>query len=99
MSRPMLKLIMAVAATALTVAIMPSNVVQARGLRIGIGGGPIGVVRSVASMVALRHMHGRHAARIRMANGRMPTDQATRSMPPVDMTRGADWIVRPVARL
>ena len=73
--------------------------VAARGLRIGIGGGPIGVVRSVASMVALRHMHGRHATRIRMANGRMPTDQAARSMPPVDMSRGPDWIARPVARL
>ena len=99
MSRPMSKLIMAVAATALTVAIMPSNTVQARGLRIGIGGGPIGVVRSVASMIALRHMHGRHAARIRMANDRMPTDQAARALAPVDMTRGPDWIVRPVARL
>ena len=73
--------------------------VEARGLRIGIGGGPIGVVRSVASMVALRHMHGRHATRIRMANGRMPTDQATRSIPPVDMTGSPDWIARPVARL
>ena len=73
--------------------------VEARGLRIGIGGGPIGVVRSVASMVALRHMHGRHATRIRMANGRMPTEQAPRSMPPVDMTRSPDWIARPVSRL
>jgi hypothetical protein len=77
---------------------LPSPV-EARGLRIGIGGGPIGVVRSVASMIALRHMHGRHAARIRMANDRMPADQAARSMPPVDMTRGPDWIARPVARL
>jgi hypothetical protein len=73
--------------------------VEARGLHIGIGGGPIGVVRSVASMIALRHVHGRHAARIRMANDRMPTDQAARSMPRVDMTRGPDWIARPVARL
>ena len=43
--------------------------VEARGLRIRIGGGPIGVVRSVAGrMLALRGMHGRHAARARMAN-------------------------------
>ncbi len=76
-----------------------SSAAEARGLHIGIGGGPIGVVRSVASMVALRHMHGRHATRIRMANDRMPTDQAARSMPPIDMTRGPDWIARPVARV
>jgi hypothetical protein len=44
-------------------------------------------------------MHGRHGTRIRMASDRMPTDQAARSMPPVDMTRGPGWIVRPVARL
>jgi hypothetical protein len=99
MSRPMSKLIMAVAATALTAAIVPSNTVQARGLRIGIGGSPIGAVRSVASMVALRHMHGRHAERIRMAGDRMPAGQAARAMPSVDISRGPGWIVRPVARI
>jgi hypothetical protein len=99
MSRPMSKLIMAVAATALTVAIMPSNPVQARGLRIGIGGGPIGVVRSVASVIALRHGHGRHGTRIRMTNDRMANEEAARSSQRLDITRGPDWIVRPVARV
>ena len=99
MPRAMSKLIMAVAATALTVAIVPSNAVQARGLHIGIGGGPIGVVRSVASMIALRHAHGRHAARMRMANDRMAGEEAARSSQRADMTRSPDWIARPVARL
>jgi LTXXQ motif family protein len=75
------------------------NAVEARGLHIRIGGGPIGVVRSVASMIALRHMHGRHATRIRMANDRVASEQAARSSQRVDMTRGPDWIVRPVARV
>jgi hypothetical protein len=94
----MLKLIMAVAAAALTLAIVPSNTVQARGLRIGIGGGPIGVVRSVASIIALRHRHGRHGTRIRMANDRTRAEEAARSSR-VDMARGPDWIARPVARV
>jgi hypothetical protein len=75
------------------------SAVEARGLRIGIGGGPIGVVRSVASMIALRRMHGRHAARVRMANDRMASEEAARSQSRVDMTRSPDWIVRPVARM
>jgi hypothetical protein len=70
-----------------------SSTTQARGLRIGIGGGPIGVVRSVASM-ALGGLHGRRGARIRMAN-----DAAAGSSPRADLTRGPDWIVRPVARV
>jgi hypothetical protein len=72
--------------------------VEARGLRIGIGG-PIGVVRSVAGMLALRGLHGRHASRIRMANDRMGGEEAARSSQRVDITRGPDWIARPVARV
>jgi hypothetical protein len=89
----------AVLGLSLLLAIALPSAVEARGFGIGIGGGPIGVVRSVASIIALRHVHGRHAARIRMANNRMPTDQGARAMPPVDMTRGPDWIARPVARV
>jgi hypothetical protein len=86
----------------LTIA-LPSAV-EARGFGIGIGGGPIGVVRSVASMIALRHMHGRHGRRVRMANDRMSNErmaneEAARASSRVDMTRGPDWIVRPVARV
>jgi hypothetical protein len=73
--------------------------VEARGLHISIGGGPIGVVRSVASMLALRHLHGRRGARIRMAHDRMANEEATRSPSRRDMTRGPDWITRPVARV
>src|ERR1700742_795083 len=80
---------------------------EARGLRIGIGGGPIGVVRSVASIVAMRALHarhGRHAARIRMANDRMANErtaneEAARSSARGDPTRSPDWITRPVARV
>jgi hypothetical protein len=73
--------------------------VEARGLHIRIGGGPIGVVRSVAGrMLALRGMHGRHAARTRMASAREET-AAAGMQPRLDMTRGPDWIVRPVARV
>jgi LTXXQ motif family protein len=72
---------------------------QARGLRIGIGGGPLGVVRSVASL-ALGGLHGRRhggrGQRVRMANLR---DDATASLPRTDITRGADWVTRPVARV
>jgi LTXXQ motif family protein len=86
----------------LTIA-LPSAV-EARGFGIGIGGGPIGVVRSVASMIALRHMHGRHGRRVRMANDRMSNERmanedAGRASSRVDMTRSPDWIVRPVARV
>jgi hypothetical protein len=72
---------------------------EARGLHISIGGGPIGVVRSVASMIALRHMHGRHAAHIRMSNDRMAGEEAAAASPHADVTRGPDWIARPVARV
>jgi hypothetical protein len=78
-----------------------SGTVEARGLRIGIGG-PIGVVRSVASL-ALGGLHGRRGARVRMANDRMANDrmandEAGRSSR-ADATRGPDWIARPVARV
>jgi hypothetical protein len=78
------------AAALLLLASVPSRTVEARGLRIGIGGGPIGVVRSVAS-VALRGLHGRRSRHVRL--------EATGSMPRTDITRSADWITRPVARV
>ena len=78
---------------ALTAAVPSAT--QARGLHLGIGGGPIGVVRSVASM-ALGGLRGRHGARIRMANDR---GEAGGASPRTDVTRGPDWIVRPVARV
>lgn len=74
----------------LILATVPSSTVGARGLRIGIGGGPIGVVRSVASL-ALRGVHGRRSRHVRL--------EATGSVPRTDITRGADWITRPVARV
>jgi LTXXQ motif family protein len=82
-------------------ALLLSNAAEARGLHIRIGGGPIGVVRSVASMIALRHMHGRHGARVRMVNARDNgrRDAAAGAPPHVDMTRSPDWIARPVARV
>src|SRR6185312_739616 len=76
--------IAALGASLLLVAATPSRTVEARGLRIGIGGSPIGVVRSVASL-ALRARHGRL--------------QANGSLKRTDITRGADWITRPVARV
>ena len=77
-----------------------TSAVEARGLHIGIGGGPIGMVRSMAGrMLALRHLHGRQGSRIRMANDRMAKEEAARGSPRVDMTRSPDWIVRPVARV
>jgi hypothetical protein len=72
-----------------------ASAADARGLRIRIGGGPIGVVRSVATM-ALGGLRGggRHGERVRMAR-----DEATGSISRADVTRGPDWIVRPVARM
>jgi hypothetical protein len=86
---------------ALGMALLLSNAAEAGGLHIRIGGGPIGVVRSVASMIALRHMHGRHGARVRMANARDSSRRgaAAGAPPHVDMTRSPDWIARPVARV
>ena len=82
--------IAALGASLLLVAAAPSSTVEARGLRIGIGGSPIGVVRSVASL-ALRGLHGRRARHVRL--------EATGSLARTDITRGADWITRPVARV
>jgi hypothetical protein len=82
--------IAALGASLLILATAPSSTVEARGLRIGIGGGPIGVVRSVASL-ALRGVHGRRSRHVRL--------EATGSVPRTDITRGADWITRPVARV
>jgi hypothetical protein len=89
----------AVLGLSLSMAAALPSAVEARGFGIRIGGGPIGVVRSVASMIALRHMHGRHAAHIRMANARMANEAPGRSSQRVDMTRSPDWIARPVARV
>jgi LTXXQ motif family protein len=78
-------------------AVTSSGPAQA-GLRIRIGGGPIGVVRSVAAL-ALGGLRGHRGARIRMANDRVANSEATGSVPRGDITRSPDWIVRPVARL
>ncbi len=72
-----------------------SSTAEARGLRIRIGGGPIGVVRSVASL-ALGGLHGRRGGRVRYANLH---DEASGALPRVDVTRSADWVTRPVARV
>jgi hypothetical protein len=74
---------------------LPSGTAQARGLHIRIGGGPIGLVRTVAS-VALRGLHVRRGERVRMANLRA---DATGATPRADIIRGPDWVTRPVARV
>jgi hypothetical protein len=97
----------ALGASLVILASVPSSPAQAIGLRIGIGGGPIGVVRSVASMLALRRLHGRHGGHIRMSREerrmsreeRMAREEATGSLSRADLTRGPDWITRPVARV
>lgn len=83
----------------------PSGTAHARGLHIRIGGGPVGVVRSVA-LLALRGGHGRRArygrlahirlSHVRSANAR---EEAAASLSRTDPTRSADWITRPVARV
>ena len=85
--------IAALGTSLLLLATVPSSTAQARGLQLRIGGGPIGVVRSVASL-ALRGLHGRRGGRVRLANA-----EATGSLPRTDVTRGADWVTRPVARV
>lgn len=85
--------IAAVGTSLLLLATVPSSTAQARGLQVRIGGGPIGVVRSVASL-ALRGLHGRRGGRVRLANA-----EATGALPRMDVTRGADWVTRPVARV
>jgi hypothetical protein len=90
--------IAALGTSLLLLASAPPSIAEARGLRIGIGGGPIGVVRSVASIAlgGLGGLRGRHGGRVRYANVR---DEATGSVPRGDMTGGPDWVTRPVARL
>jgi hypothetical protein len=87
--------IAALGTSMLLLASVPSGTAEARGLRIAIGGGPIGVVRSVASMAlgGLRVRHGRHA---RFAGAH---DEAAGSTPRMDTTRSPDWVTRPVARM
>jgi hypothetical protein len=60
-----------------------------------IGGGPIGIVKSVASL-AFRGLHGRRGERVRTANLH---DEATGALSHADVARGADWITKPVARV
>jgi LTXXQ motif family protein len=60
-----------------------------------IGGGPIGIVKSVASLT-FRGLHGRRGERVRTAN--LP-NEATGALSRADVTRGADWITKPVARV
>ena len=72
-----------------------SSTAQARGLHLRIGGGPIGIVRSIASL-PFRGLHGRRGERVRMANLH---DEATGAVPRADVTRGADWVTKPVARV
>ena len=71
----------------------------ARGLHIRIGGGPLGIFRSVASL-AVRGLHGRHYAgrsdHLRLAALR---DDAMLATPRGDLTRSADWVTRPMARV
>jgi len=73
----------------------PSSTAQARGLHMRIGGGPVGVVRSVASL-AIRGLHGRRGQRVRMASLH---DEATGALSRADVTRDADWVTKPVARV
>jgi hypothetical protein len=73
----------------------PSSTAQARGLHIRMGGGPIGIVRSIASL-PFRGLHSRRGERVRMANVR---DEATGALSRADVTRAADWITKPVARV
>jgi hypothetical protein len=87
------RLAMAGAVAGLAVATVWSSAAEARGLHIRIGGGPIGVVRSVAGL-ALGGLHGRRGRAVRLANA-----EATGSLPRTDVTRGAGWVTRPVARV
>ena len=94
MSRAICRLVTA-GVIALATATALASAAEARGFRLRIGGGPIGVVRSVAAM-ALGGLRGggRRGERVRMAR-----DESTGSLPRGDITRSPDWITRPVARL
>ena len=83
--------IAALGTSLLLLTIAPAGTAQARGLHIRIGGGPIGVVRSVAAM-ALGGPRGGRGRHIRLAS-----DEATGSR--ADLARGADWVTRPLARV
>jgi hypothetical protein len=87
--------ILVLGVSCLFLATEPSSTAQARGLHIRIGGGPIGIVRSIASL-PFRGLHGRRGERVRMANLH---DEATGALPRADVTRGADWVTKPVARV
>jgi hypothetical protein len=84
-------------ALGLSLLLLADSAAEARGLRIRVGGGPVGVVRSVAGF-ALGSMHGR---RLRMARAQAaaagPSSRIDISR--MDVTRGPDAITRPVARL
>jgi LTXXQ motif family protein len=82
--------------TAFGIALLLSGAAEARGRHIRVGGGPIGVVRSVAAMMALRDLHARHGRYARIANAR---DETPGSAPRADAISGLDWIVRPVVRV
>ena len=94
--------IAALGTSMLLLASVPSGTAEARGLRIAIGGGPIGVVRSVASMAlgGLRVRRGRHvryaSIHDRYASAR---DETTGSTSRMDLTRSPDWVTMPVARM
>lgn len=94
MSRAMCRLVTA-GIVALATATALVSEAEARGFGIRIGGGPIGVVRSVAAMAlgGLRG-RGRHGERVRMTR-----DESAGSIQRGDVTRSPDWIARPVARL
>jgi len=87
--------ILVLGVSCLFLATEPSSTAQARGLHLRIGGGPIGIVRSIASL-PFRGLHGRRGERVRMANLH---DEATGALPRADLTRGADWVTKPVARV
>ena len=94
MSRAMSRLVMVAAGVALAAAAALSSGAQAGGLHIRLGGGPIGIVRSVASL-ALRGLHDRRSRHVRLALH----DGTTAALPRADIAWGADWVTRPVARV
>jgi len=73
----------------LLLAAAPLSTAEARGFRIG--GSPLGIVRSVASL-ALGGLRGRHARHVRL-------EAAGASARRMDPTRSPDWVTRPVARV
>ena len=92
------------AALGMSVLLLASSAAEARGLRLRMGGGPIGVVRSIAGLALGGAMHGR---RIRMARGEAARGEAGRGetggapsrAEMVQMMSGPDWVIRPVARV